>query len=44
MLNGLVKSIAIDFDVLSIAKEAKNSKESKLAEVGADIVMVINSK
>ncbi|WOK99599.1 phospholipase A-2-activating protein [Canna indica] len=44
MLNGLVKSIAIQFDVLSIAKEAKVSKEPKIAEVGADIEMLVNSK
>lgn len=37
MLDGMVKKIAIDFDVASIAKVAKASKEAKLAEVGADI-------
>ncbi|URE01794.1 PUL domain [Musa troglodytarum] len=37
MLKGVVKSIAIDFDVVNIAKDAKGSKESKVAEVGADI-------
>jgi len=43
MLDGLVKSIAIDFDIQSIAKEAKASKETKLAEVGADIELTIKS-
>ncbi|KAL5715136.1 hypothetical protein ACHQM5_017003 [Ranunculus cassubicifolius] len=37
MLGGVVKKIAIDFDVESIAKAAKISKEAKIAEVGADI-------
>lgn len=41
MLEGLVKKIAIDFDVESIAKSAKASKEGKIAEVGADIDLVI---
>jgi phospholipase A-2-activating protein len=41
MLEGLVKKIAIDFDVESIAKSAKASKEAKIAEVGADIDLVI---
>ncbi|RWR72325.1 phospholipase A-2-activating protein isoform X1 [Cinnamomum micranthum f. kanehirae] len=43
MLEGLVKSIAIDFDVRSIAKGAKTSKEVKIAEVGADIELLINA-
>lgn len=43
MLKGVVKSIAIDFDVVNIAKDAKGSKESKVAEVGADIELVINN-
>ncbi|XP_020250062.1 phospholipase A-2-activating protein [Asparagus officinalis] len=43
MLDGLVKSIAIDFDVQSIAKEAKASKETKLSEVGADIELLLRS-
>ncbi|RWR72323.1 phospholipase A-2-activating protein isoform X1 [Cinnamomum micranthum f. kanehirae] len=43
MLEGLVKSIAIDFDVRSIAKGAKASKEVKIAEVGADIELLINA-
>ncbi|XVF44937.1 hypothetical protein PTKIN_Ptkin02bG0163200 [Pterospermum kingtungense] len=37
MLEGLVKKIAIDFDVENIAKVAKASKEPKIAEIGADI-------
>jgi len=37
MLEGAVKKIALDFDVESIAKAAKASKEAKIAEVGADI-------
>ncbi|XP_054777900.1 uncharacterized protein LOC129285936 [Prosopis cineraria] len=40
MLEGLVKKIALDFDVLNIAKAAKNSKEIKIAEVGADIELL----
>lgn len=42
MLEGLVKKIALDFDVLNIAKAAKNSKEVKIAEVGADIELLTN--
>lgn len=41
MLEGLVKRIAIDFDVGNIAKVAKASKEAKIAEVGADIELLI---
>ncbi|KAJ8763340.1 hypothetical protein K2173_002223 [Erythroxylum novogranatense] len=40
MLDGLVKRIALDFDVESIAKVAKASKEFKIAEVGADIELL----
>ncbi|KAK2665260.1 hypothetical protein Ddye_003834 [Dipteronia dyeriana] len=40
MLEGLVKRIAIDFDVGNIAKMAKASKETKIAEVGADIELL----
>ncbi|KAL8555981.1 hypothetical protein ACS0TY_003699 [Phlomoides rotata] len=40
MLEGLVRKVALDFDVLSIAKCAKASKEAKIAEVGADIELV----
>ncbi|KAK4258688.1 hypothetical protein QN277_005111 [Acacia crassicarpa] len=40
MLEGLVKKIAVDFDVLNIAKAAKNSNEIKIAEVGADIELL----
>ncbi|KAL5987130.1 hypothetical protein ACLOJK_041126 [Asimina triloba] len=41
MLDGLVKTIAIDFDVQSIAQAAIDSKEVKIAEVGADIELII---
>lgn len=37
MLQGLVKQIALDFEIEKIVKAAKNSKEAKIAEVGADI-------
>ncbi|XP_026433041.1 phospholipase A-2-activating protein-like [Papaver somniferum] len=40
MLEGLVKGIAIDFDVQSIAKIAKASKEVKIAEVASDIELL----
>ncbi|EEF43307.1 phospholipase A-2-activating protein [Ricinus communis] len=40
MLDGLVKQIALDFDVQNIAKIAKASKEAKIAEVGADIELL----
>lgn len=40
MLEGLVKRIALDFDVGNIAKSAKASKDSKIAEVGADIELI----
>ncbi|XP_074320902.1 uncharacterized protein LOC141657535 [Silene latifolia] len=40
MLEGSVKKIALDFEVESIAKAAKASKEAKLAEVGADIELL----
>ena len=40
MLDGLVKQIALDFDVQSIAKIAKGSREAKIAEVGADIELL----
>jgi phospholipase A-2-activating protein len=43
MLDGSVKSIAIDFDVQSIAKDAKLSKEPKVSEVAADIEHLIKS-
>lgn len=41
MVDGLVKKIAIDFEVGSVAKLAKASKDSKVAEVGADIEALI---
>ncbi|KAK6916532.1 WD40 repeat [Dillenia turbinata] len=40
MLDGLVKKIALDFDVENIARVAKASKENKIAEVGADIQLL----
>lgn len=40
MVEGVVRKVALDFDVLSIAKSAKASKEAKIAEVGADIELV----
>ncbi|KAK9287518.1 hypothetical protein L1049_015939 [Liquidambar formosana] len=40
MLEGLVKRIALDFDVGNIAKVAKASKVAKIAEVGADIELL----
>ncbi|KAF5727224.1 hypothetical protein HS088_TW22G00913 [Tripterygium wilfordii] len=41
MLDGLVKKIALDFDVANVAKIAKASKETKIAEVGADIELLV---
>ncbi|CAL1353394.1 unnamed protein product [Linum trigynum] len=41
MLDGLVKRIALDFEVDKIAKEAKTSKDAKISEVGADIEMLV---
>ncbi|XP_068654186.1 uncharacterized protein [Aristolochia californica] len=43
MLEGSVKKVAIDFDVQSIARAAKASKEAKIAEVGADIELLIKA-
>ncbi|KAL6647131.1 hypothetical protein ACP70R_014568 [Stipagrostis hirtigluma subsp. patula] len=40
MLNGAVKSIALDLDVKSLANSAKASMDSKIAEVGADIELL----
>ena len=40
MLEGLVKKIAMDFDVENIVKVAKASKEAKIAEIGADIELL----
>lgn len=40
MLEGSVKKIALDFDVESIAREAKVSKEAKVAEVATDIELL----
>lgn len=40
MLEGLVKKLAMDFDVGNIAKAAKASKEAKIAEIGADIELL----
>jgi hypothetical protein len=44
MLNGLVKSIALDLDVKSVANSAKASMDSKIAEVGADIELLTRGK
>ncbi|XP_020216388.1 phospholipase A-2-activating protein [Cajanus cajan] len=44
MLEGLVKEIALDFDVLNIAKAAKSSKDTKIAEVGSDIELLSKQK
>ncbi|CAL1385017.1 unnamed protein product [Linum trigynum] len=41
MLDGLVKRIALDFDVDKIAKAAKSSKDAKVSEAGADIEMLV---
>lgn len=41
MLEGLVKGIALDFDVENVAKTAKASKDTKIAEVGADIELLV---
>ncbi|KAA8545939.1 hypothetical protein F0562_020610 [Nyssa sinensis] len=40
MLEGLVRRIALDFDVENIAKAATASKDTKIAEVGADIELI----
>ncbi|ONM51175.1 transducin family protein / WD-40 repeat family protein [Zea mays] len=37
MLKGLVKSLALDLDVKSVASSAKSSMDQKIAEVGGDI-------
>jgi phospholipase A-2-activating protein len=37
MLKGLVKSLALDLDVKSVASSAKSSMDTKVAEVGGDI-------
>ncbi|XP_043712517.1 phospholipase A-2-activating protein [Telopea speciosissima] len=41
MLEDSMKRIAMDFDVQSIAKIAKDSKEAKIAEIGADIELLL---
>lgn len=41
MLDGLVNQIALDFDVDNVAKLAKASKEPKIAEIGADIELIV---
>lgn len=41
MLDGLVKKIALDFDVGNVATAAKASKEPRIAEVGSDIELLI---
>ncbi|KAL3614135.1 hypothetical protein CASFOL_042209 [Castilleja foliolosa] len=40
MLEGLVRKVALDFDVVNIAKSAKASDDAKIAQVGADIELV----
>ncbi|KAK9108785.1 hypothetical protein Sjap_016845 [Stephania japonica] len=40
MHQGLVKRTAMDFDVQTIAKAAKTSKEARIAEVGEDIELL----
>ncbi|CAM8997567.1 unnamed protein product [Rhodiola kirilowii] len=40
MLEGLVKKIALDLDVASVASLAKASKDTKIAQVGADIELL----
>ncbi|CAI9104464.1 OLC1v1003135C2 [Oldenlandia corymbosa var. corymbosa] len=44
MLEGLVKKLALDFDVENIAKAAKASKDAKVAEVGADIEAIVKQR
>lgn len=41
MLDGVVKSIAIGFDVKAVAEAAKASQEAEIAQVGADIELLI---
>lgn len=43
MLEGVVKSIAIAFDIQSLVREAKASKDAKIAEVAADIENLLTS-
>ncbi|XP_027353628.1 phospholipase A-2-activating protein [Abrus precatorius] len=40
MLEGLVKKIALDFDVANIAKAAKGSKDNKISEIGSDLELL----
>lgn len=40
-MEGVVRRIALDLDVENIAKAAKAAKDSKMAEVGADIELII---
>lgn len=42
MLEGLVKKIALDFEVGTVAKLAKASKDSKVSEVASDIETLIS--
>lgn len=39
-----IKRTALDFDVESIAQKAKTSKDAKIAEVGADIELLIKER
>lgn len=38
-----MKSRAIDFDILKVARTAKDSKEGKISEVGADIELLVQT-
>lgn len=39
-----MKRTALDFDVESIARKAKTSKDTKIAEVGADIELLTKER
>ncbi|XP_078430526.1 transducin family protein / WD-40 repeat family protein [Wolffia australiana] len=43
MLEGRVKSLAIELDVKTVAAAAKSSKEVEIAQVGADLEILIKS-
>lgn len=43
MFEGFMKSRAIDFDILKVARTAKDSKEGKISEVGADIELLVQT-
>ncbi|CAK9140681.1 unnamed protein product [Ilex paraguariensis] len=44
MLEGLMRRVALDFDVENVAKAAKASKDTKIAEVGADIELIAKQR